>query len=197
MTPYPFMPAGRRRAFAAEAGIAEGVTIVMTLAVATAMMTAIATSTTGLVDSIGQSVRSGAAMLSRPVELQGVVLARASEADQRVSELLLPVTLGTSESVSFDAADPNAVVVGFRDDAEVDLNVPYEAIEVKGDGDLVLERGELFQLVVRAADIASERSTEVLGPGSTLVLDIGIPGGGHSEIKRRLPPILQPLMELH
>ncbi len=56
--------------------------------------------------------------------------------------------------------------------------------------DQALEPGELFELVIDTGDLQ-------LKGGQKWSLDLVEPGGGHTEVSRTLPPLLQPLMPLY
>jgi flagellin FlaB len=89
------------------------------------------------------------------------------------------------------AAYTNSVVINWIDADNRVPDVTYTVTEILGDGDMLLEAGELFQLTVNPP------------AGSTLVvneiftLEVIPPTGGTLLISRIMPPEIDPVMDLH
>ena len=98
--------------------------------------------------------------------------------------------------IPLNPSDPNnRTVIAYRDSSTVDHDVVYTIIPIVGDGDELLEAGEL--MVIRI-----ERATGIDGPptmiGNTrFTLEIQTPVGAVLDITRQLPVELDDVMQLH
>jgi flagellin FlaB len=85
----------------------------------------------------------------------------------------------------------NTVVINWIDADDRVPDLVYVVTQVLGDGDLLLEAGELFQVTVNPP------------PGSTLsvnevfTLEVIPPTGGTMLLSRIMPPEIDPVMDLH
>ena len=105
-------------------------------------------------------------------------------------------TTAGGEPVPLDpAATTNATVIAFRDDAFVLNDVTYTATEVVGDGDTLLEPGELFTVAV---DIAVLEALDVrLAANDRFTFELQTPVGAVIDLTRSLPAELDTVMQLH
>ena len=96
------------------------------------------------------------------------------------------------EPVSVDpAATTNSTVINYIDaDARV-ANTTFTVDEILGDGDNLLEPGELFEVTV----VVPAGST--LEPNESFTLEVVPPAGGVSLIARTMPPEIDAVMDLH
>jgi flagellin FlaB len=104
-------------------------------------------------------------------------------------------TTAGGEPIPLDpAATTNRTVIAFRSATAVNNDMDYTATEIVGDGDLLLEPGELFTISLTDADnaeigalLANERWT----------LELQTPVGAVLDVTRSLPPQLDAVMQLH
>jgi flagellin FlaB len=94
--------------------------------------------------------------------------------------------------VSVDpAATTNTTVLNYIDADALDSDVTYTVVKTLGDGDDLLEVGELFQITI------------VIPAGSTLVtnetftIEVVPPSGGTALINRTMPQAIDLVMDLH
>ncbi len=98
--------------------------------------------------------------------------------------------------VPLNPTDPNnRTVLAYRDSTTVDHDVVYTVTTIVGDGDTLLEQGELMIISI-------DRATGIDGPptmiGNTrFTLEIQTPVGAVLDITRQLPTELADVMQLH
>ena len=88
-------------------------------------------------------------------------------------------------------ATTNSVVINYIDDQARQPDAAFTVIEIQGDGDNLLETGELFQVTVNPP------GTSTLSTGETFTLEIVPPQGGTMLLERTMPPELDIVMDLH
>jgi archaellin len=89
------------------------------------------------------------------------------------------------------AAEAGSLIVHYSDAQGRTPGVPYDVAEISGDGDDLLETGELFEIIVRppagsSLDINEAFSLEVMPPGGALLI-----------VTRTMRPAIDPVMSLH
>lgn len=89
------------------------------------------------------------------------------------------------------AATTNSVVINYIDDEARVPDADFTVSEIQGDGDSLLETGELFQITVNPP------ATSTLVTGETFTLEVVPPQGGTLLIERTMPPELDTVMDLH
>jgi flagellin FlaB len=89
------------------------------------------------------------------------------------------------------AATTNSLVVNYIDKQARVPALTYAVTEVQGDGDNLLEIGELFQVTVNPPAGSS------LVPNETFTLEVVPPQGGTLLLERTMPPQLDTVMDLH
>lgn len=89
------------------------------------------------------------------------------------------------------AATTNSVVINYIDDQNRVPDAAFTVTEIQGDGDNLLETGELFQITVNPPTGSS------LIAGETFTLEVVPPAGGTLLIERTMPPELDVVMDLH
>jgi archaellin len=103
-------------------------------------------------------------------------------------------TTAGGEPVPLDpASTSNRTVIAYRDAAIVLDDVTYTATEITGDGDLLLEPGELFTVSVAIADITGA----TLNPNDRFTFELQTPVGAVIDLTRSLPADLDAVMQLH
>jgi flagellin FlaB len=89
------------------------------------------------------------------------------------------------------AATTNSVVINYIDDQAREPDAAFAVNEIQGDGDNLLENGELFQITVNPP------GTSTLITGETFTLEVVPPQGGTLLIERTMPPEQDVVMDLH
>ncbi len=191
---------GLLRRVLADAGREQGaVTIVAGLAavMATAVTASTLTVATGdqvfgnLEDLVGTSI----ARVSGTIEIRGSIVAR-SEDGLTLTTVEIPVRFyGEGSPVSFADNDPERMTIAYFDDGAYVPNIPYTVEFVGGNGDALLDPWETALIKIDLASLDSE--TDGLHGSERFTLEIQAPMGGIVRIDRRLPPILQPVMNLN
>lgn len=103
-------------------------------------------------------------------------------------------TTAGGEPVPLDpSATSNRTVIAYRDAAILLDDVPYTATEIVGDGDSLLEPGELFTISVDIADLTGA----TLNPNDRFTFEIQTPVGAVIDLTRSLPADLDTVMQLH
>ena len=88
-------------------------------------------------------------------------------------------------------ATTNTVVINYIDEQGRVANVTYTVNEILGDGDNLLETGELFEISVTIPTGSSLATNEVF------TLEVVPPAGGTLLINRTMPPQIDAVMDLH
>ena len=89
------------------------------------------------------------------------------------------------------AATTNSVVVNYIDAQDRVADATYTVTEIQGDGDNLLETGELFEITVNPP------GTSTLVPNEIFTLEVVPPQGGTLLIERTMPPEIDTVMDLH
>lgn len=93
------------------------------------------------------------------------------------------------------AATNNATVIAYRSATVVENDMTYTSTEIIGDGDLLLEPGELFTITIDAGDNAD--TIEDLVANDRWTLEVQTPVGAVLDLTRSLPAQLDAVMQLH
>jgi flagellin FlaB len=88
-------------------------------------------------------------------------------------------------------ATTNSVIVNYIDAQARVADASFSVTEIQGDGDNLLENGELFEITVNPP------GTSTLVANETFTLEIVPPQGGTLLIERTMPPELDLVMDLH
>jgi flagellin FlaB len=140
------------------------------------------------------------------LELRGAVTISDSNADATIDDndaivFNLATAAGGSPVLVDPAATSNSVVINYIDaDARV-ADATYTVNEIQGDGDNLLENGELFEITVNppadcdAATVGNQAC--VLDANETFTLEIVPPQGGTLLVERTMPPEVDTVMDLH
>ena len=103
--------------------------------------------------------------------------------------------MGTSAAgapVSVDpAATTNSTIMNWIDEQSRIANTTYTVNKLLGDGDDLLENGELFEITVEVPTGASLLTNE------TFTIEVVPPSGGTALISRTMPPAIDLVMDLH
>jgi archaellin len=111
-------------------------------------------------------------------------------------------TIDAVSSIQFQVAttaggDPiplDRMVIAYRSSTVVDNDMVYDATQVSGDDDNLLEPGELFTIELTAADNAD---LATLAVNERWTLEIQTPVGAVLDITRSMPAQIDAVMQLH
>jgi flagellin FlaB len=131
-----------------------------------------------------ETVYAGLQKTRGSMELTGGVLATSN--GTQITDLTIGLTLAAGgEAVNLDASDTNnRTVISYIDDAVTDNSLTYTTTEVVGDGDELLEPGELVEIAI---DLATECATCVVTANETFTLEFKPPTGSYLVVQRTTP----------
>ena len=89
----------------------------------------------------------------------------------------------------------NRTVVAYRDDNVVDNDVTYTVTNIVGDGDNLLEPGELMLITINF--LTGITPAPVLDPNERFTIEVQTPVGAVLDITRQLPAELATVMQVH
>lgn len=149
-----------------------------------------------------ETVYAGLRKARGTMEMRGGVVVTASGTPLVVDTFQFTVaTTAGGESIPLDPTGvTNRTVVAYRDDDTVDNDVVYTITNIVGDGDTLLEPGELLLITIdRATGIADERTglAPDLIPNERFTFEIQTPVGATLDITRQIPGEFQFVMQLH
>ncbi len=148
-----------------------------------------------------ETVFAGLAKARGTMEVRGGVVASATGTTLAVDHIFFTVaTTAGGESIPLDPDGlTNRTVIAYRDATVTDNDVTYTAADIVGDGDTLLEPGEVKVIDINAADIASDVSPGVpsLAANDRFTLEVQTPVGAVLDITRQLPAELATVMQLH
>ena len=145
-----------------------------------------------------ETVFAGLEKARGTMELRGGIVATATGATLVVDDIQFTVaTTISGESIPLDPlATVNRTVLAYRDDTVVDNDVAYTVVGIVGDGDTLLEPGELMLIIIDVNGGAIS-PTPSLGGNTRFTFEIQTPVGATMDITRQLPVELNAVMQLH
>jgi flagellin FlaB len=185
-----------RGAFREEKGITGLETAIILIAfVVVATVFAFVVLTTGIFSSERgkETVFAGLEKARGTMELRGGVVASASGSPLAVDSIQLTVanTAGGDPIPLDPTASTNRTVIAFRDADTIDDDLTFTSTEILGDGDELLEAGELFTLNITPPTSATIDANE------RFTLEVQTPVGAVLDITRTMPAELKAVMQLH
>jgi flagellin FlaB len=182
-----------KRATREEEGITGLETAIILIAfVVVATVFAFVVLSTGLFSSERgkEAVYSGLAKTRGTLELRGSVIAETD--GTTVGTIVFDVANAAGgEPVNLDPlAVSNKVVIAYRDDTQSDQNVVWTRDWLVGDGDNLLEAGEL-------AEISIDLASYSLGANQAFTMEVKPSLGGTMVIARTTPAGLDLVVDLH
>ncbi len=131
-----------------------------------------------------ETVYAGLAKTRGSMELTGGMLASTNGTQVLTIKMGLTMAAG-GDSVNLDATDlTNRTVISYIDSFVTDNNLVYTTIEVVGDGDNLLEQGELSEITI---DLTAECPTCVITENETFTLELKPPTGSYMVVQRTTP----------
>ncbi len=196
-----------RRLFARAAQEERGITgletaIILIAFVVVATVFAFVVLTTGVFSAERgkESVFAGLNKARGTAELRGGVVLTAVGTVVADFQFALATTAGGEPVPINPTGTTNRTVIAYRDDDTVDNDVLYTIENIVGDGDTLLEPGELLLVkIIRASGIADEGSSNppTLVPNERFTFEIQTPVGATLDVTRQLPSEVAEVMQLH
>jgi flagellin FlaB len=131
-----------------------------------------------------ETVYAGLAKTRGSMEITGGVIGTTD--GTQITDITIGLTLAAGgDSVNLDASDTNnRTVISYIDGAVTDSSLTYTTTEIVGDGDSLLEPGELAEVAI---DLATECGTCVLTENETFTLELKPPTGSYLVVQRTTP----------
>ena len=176
-----------RRAFE-ERGITGLETAIVLIAfVVVAAVFAFVVLSTGLFSSerAKETVFAGLAKTRGSMELTGSVYGTTDLT--KITQLTFDVTLAAGgDSVNLDpSVTNNKTVISYNDSQNAVSNVAYTTTVITGNGDKLLQQGELFEIGIDLTQ--SQFAAVTLGTNKTFTLELKPPSGSYLVIQRTTP----------
>ncbi|TAK68106.1 MAG: hypothetical protein EPO22_02345 [Dehalococcoidia bacterium] len=144
-----------------------------------------------------EAVYAGLAKTRGTMELTGSVTAVSNATN--ITSVTFSLTLAAGgDSVNLNNADTtNRTVISYIDQNVTDPDVEYTSTSVTGNGDLLLQQGELMMVTVDfTAQVAGPAYN--IGTNQTFILEVKPPAGSYLVIQRTTPPSLaDPIINLN
>jgi archaellin len=93
------------------------------------------------------------------------------------------------------AATVNRTVIAYRDAATVDNDVTFTVTPIVGDGDNLLEPGEVTIVTINRATGITPAPT--MATNTRFTLEVQTPVGAVIDISRQMPASIDPVVQLH
>jgi flagellin FlaB len=131
-----------------------------------------------------ETVYAGLQKTRGSMEITGGVIATTDAV--QITDLTLGLTLAAGgDSVNLDAGDTNnRTVISYIDSVVTDNDLVYTTTEIVGDGDELLEQGELTEITI---DLATECATCVITENESFTLELKPPTGSYLVVQRTTP----------
>jgi flagellin FlaB len=131
-----------------------------------------------------ETVYAGLQKTRGSMELTGGIVATTNATQVQTLRIGLTLAAG-GDSVNLDAGDTNnRTVISYQDDVVTDNSLTYTTTEIVGDGDELLEQGELAEISI---DLATECATCVITENETFTLELKPPTGSYLVVQRTTP----------
>jgi flagellin FlaB len=143
-----------------------------------------------------ETVFAGLQKARGTMEVRGGIVVQATGTPLAVDSIQLQVsTTAGGDPIPLDpAATSNRTVIAYRSPTVVNNDMTYTATEIVGDGDLLLEPGELFTIELTAT---ANTDLATLAVNERWTLEVQTPVGAVLDITRSLPSQLDAVMQLH
>ncbi|HEX5142034.1 MAG TPA: archaellin/type IV pilin N-terminal domain-containing protein [Dehalococcoidia bacterium] len=143
-----------------------------------------------------ETVFAGLQKARGTMEVRGGIVAQATGSPLAIDSIEFQVsTTAGGDPIPLDpAATTNRTVIAFRSATTVNNDMIYTVTEIVGDGDLLVEPGELFTITLTATDNAE---LAALAVNERWTLEVQTPVGAVLDITRSLPSQFDTVMQLH
>ncbi|MCX8192356.1 MAG: hypothetical protein N3G77_00920 [Nitrososphaeria archaeon] len=148
----------------------------------------------------GEVLKAGLEEATSSIELAGSVIAMGGNTTNGMkvynATLYIKTAIGkrpvdlSSETLVISYVDPYIKV------DKLEIGTQASVVELQGDGDTLIEYGELFKIVVFFDKIYEDASRVKLKPNDVFVIEVKPLVGALLKVERRLPPAIDPVMDL-
>jgi archaellin len=184
---------------ASESGqVGTGIAFICLVGTACALDAVVVTSGEYGVGNFERVFRVSLGRVGATMEVRGSVVATASGEPLAVDRIQFVVgTIGEGDAIPLDSAlSADRLIIAYLDGTAFDVDVPYTAVEIVGNGNNLLEPGESALLTIKLADIDGGEGPPSVGPNSRWTLELQAPVGGTADITRVMPAQLERVMQL-
>lgn len=144
-----------------------------------------------------ETVFAGLQKARGTMEVRGGVIVRATPPTVETIEFTVATTAG-GDPIPLDPDAANQrTVIAYHDATMSDSDVPYTVNVLSGDSDLLLEPGELLQVVIAVADIDGGSGPPTIEANSRWTLELQTPVGAVIDLTRSMPGGIDTVMQLH
>lgn len=141
-----------------------------------------------------EAIYSGLQSVQSSMSTKGAVIAEDTAGGGTVTNVRFSLSLasgGDPVDLNDTTSGSNVVVIDYRDDTQIESNIGWTATEIVGDGDPLLEDGEIFEVSVDLSGL-----TTALGTNTEFTLEVKPPTGAVIPINRTTPASINAVMEL-
>ena len=144
-----------------------------------------------------ETVYAGLSKARGTAEVRGGIVVTATGTTLAVKDIqfALATTAGGEPVPINPNGTTNRTVVAYRDDNIVDNDVTYTVQNIVGDGDNLLEPGELMLILIDVT--AGITPAPALDPNERFTIEVQTPVGATLDITRQMPAELSTVMQLH
>lgn len=144
-----------------------------------------------------EAVFAGLAQVRGSMQVRGqlIALAGTTGVNGTIDSLVFTVSNvagGTPVDLT-DTGGENKAVIDYRDENQRQTDLSWSVNWLVGDGDILLEQGELAEITVSNLDATLSPPLSV---NTTFVLEVKPPLGGILVLERLTPPYIDPVVEL-
>jgi flagellin FlaB len=140
-----------------------------------------------------ETVFAGLQKARGTMEVRGGVVVLATPPTVDSVQFAVSTTAGGDPIPLDPAATSQRTVIAYRDAAVAVNDVAYTTTNIVGDGDLLLEPGELLLVTIQASAITGA----TLAPNSRFTFEIQTPVGAVLDLTRSMPAQIDAVMQLH
>jgi len=138
-----------------------------------------------------ETVYAGLAKTRGTMELTGSVTAGSDATN--LTDITFDVTLAAGgDAVNWDdsGTGTNRTVIKYVDGTMTLSDVTFTTTEITGNGDKLLEPGELFE--IKVTDLSAQATPIVIGTNQKFTLEVQPPSGSYMVIQRTTPASISP-----
>jgi flagellin FlaB len=175
-------------------GLETAIILIAFVVVATVFAFVVLTSGVFSSERAKETVFAGLQKARGTVEVRGGVIATSTGGAVDGFQMSLATTAG-GEPIPLDPlATQNRTVIDYRDNDTIVDDVTFTVTWIVGDGDDLLEPGELATLSI---DPTAMLPAPTFAVNSRFTFEIQTPVGAVIDVTRQLPAALDPVMQLH
>lgn len=147
-----------------------------------------------------ETVFAGLQKARGTMEIRGGVIVTATPPNVDTIQFAVATAAGGDPIPLDPAATTLRTVIAYRDATIYDHDVQYTTVEIVGDGDLLIEPGELAIVTVAIAGIgadAGDPGPPTITANTRWTLEIQTPVGATVDLTRQMPGEIDTVMQLH